>query len=620
MSHAHSDVVIAGATAAFTVDLIVYPLDTVKTRIQSPDWAARNAALIEASGGFRRALLRHAYQGVGSVIIATLPSFLLSDKRCLCTAATFFLTYNFLVENVSTAFRLRDEGVDGPSALQSAVHSASSAVAEVASCAILTPAEVIKQNAQVISTTSQATASSSLAALRTLLKTPGSLFRGYSALVSRNLPFTATQFPVYEELRRLIQARRGTRNPSLLEVGTVTAISAASAGAFSAALTTPLDVIKTRMMLLDSSAGGGANGKPTRLGMIGTAKMVIRREAYRDFLLEVSQFQLASILNTGHLLEEMGLLEIRAGGGGEKGDRSLYQYDPSVAITAVALVLYTITTFTHFFQYFRYRAWFLTVFLVAGLMQTLGYLARVFSAREVTNRGLYIGQFTLIILAPILTAAGDYVILGKLLERVLPGGRHAKTLGLRARWITWIFVSSDIFSFLMQGIGAGIISANVNGNGNLAAQERGSHIVMAGLIVQLVFFGFFTGAVVRFDLKTRAGRPNAKWRVIVYCLYISCACILIRSIYRLIEFAQGWTGYLMSHEVYFWILETLPMFICLAVFNVFHPAQRLPDEKPAGEEIGMAEGGHGHGVMEPNQSAGGFQNGGGYNSNYRQLD
>ncbi|KAK6335466.1 hypothetical protein TWF696_002240 [Orbilia brochopaga] len=269
MSHAHSDVVIAGATAAFTVDLIIYPLDTVKTRIQSPDWAARNAALIEASGGLRRALLRHAYQGVGSVILATLPS-----------SATFFLTYNFLVERISTTLHLKD-GVNGPSVLQSAVHSASSAVAEIASCAILTPAEVIKQNAQVISTTSQATASSSLAALRVLLKTPGSLFRGYSALVSRNLPFTATQFPVYEELRRVIQSHRGTAHPSLLEVGAVTAVSAASAGAFSAALTTPLDVIKTRMMLLDNSAGGGADGKPTRLGMVETAKMVVRREGAR---------------------------------------------------------------------------------------------------------------------------------------------------------------------------------------------------------------------------------------------------------------------------------------------------------------------------------------------------
>ena len=63
----------AGAFAAFTVDLLVYPLDTLKTRLQSPDYSrlylnASKTAINKA------ALFRGLYQGVGSVIIATLPS------------------------------------------------------------------------------------------------------------------------------------------------------------------------------------------------------------------------------------------------------------------------------------------------------------------------------------------------------------------------------------------------------------------------------------------------------------------------------------------------------------------------------------------------------------------
>jgi hypothetical protein len=62
----------AGAIAAFTVDLLVYPLDTIKTRIQSPDYARfyTNAS----TGKPNPALFRGVYQGIGSVIIATLPS------------------------------------------------------------------------------------------------------------------------------------------------------------------------------------------------------------------------------------------------------------------------------------------------------------------------------------------------------------------------------------------------------------------------------------------------------------------------------------------------------------------------------------------------------------------
>jgi hypothetical protein len=62
----------AGAFAAFTVDLLVYPLDTIKTRIQSPDYTRlyTNAS----TKGINRSLFRGLYQGIGSVVIATLPS------------------------------------------------------------------------------------------------------------------------------------------------------------------------------------------------------------------------------------------------------------------------------------------------------------------------------------------------------------------------------------------------------------------------------------------------------------------------------------------------------------------------------------------------------------------
>ncbi|KAK6515599.1 hypothetical protein TWF506_007927 [Arthrobotrys conoides] len=248
----HTDVVLAGATAAFAIDLIVYPLDTIKTRIQaSSEWTAG-----------RRALFKGAYQGVGSIILATLPS-----------SAAFFLTYNFLVKNLS--YTLLSSDNRRSQGLQSAIHALSSAVAETASCAILTPAEVIKQNAQVVSPTSRNGTSLSLTVFKRLLKEPKSLFRGYTALVSRNLPFTALQFPLYEEIRRRAYEYKKIAHPSLIQVGVITAISAGSAGSFAAAITTPLDVIKTRMMLLKDD---GRRGAP---GIFETARMIVRTEGPR---------------------------------------------------------------------------------------------------------------------------------------------------------------------------------------------------------------------------------------------------------------------------------------------------------------------------------------------------
>lgn len=81
---------------------------------------------------------------------------------------------------------------------------------------------------------------------------PTQLWRGYTALAGRNLPFTAMQFPMFEHLRTYIHAyrrRRGVATGSLWETALVTAVSAGSAGSVAAVLTTPIDVVKTRIML-----------------------------------------------------------------------------------------------------------------------------------------------------------------------------------------------------------------------------------------------------------------------------------------------------------------------------------------------------------------------------------
>lgn len=52
--------------------------------------------------------------------------------------------------------------------------------------------------------------------------------------------------------------------------------------------------------------------------------------------------------------------------------------------------------------------------------------------------------------------------------------------------------------------------------------------------------------------------------------------IYIRGIYRSIELAQGWTGHLMTHEVYFIWLDGFMMVLCMAGLAVAHPGFLLP--------------------------------------------
>ncbi|KAK4163383.1 putative S-adenosylmethionine mitochondrial carrier protein [Cladorrhinum sp. PSN259] len=290
------EIMAAGAIAAFTVDLLVYPLDTLKTRIQSQDFSKVAKETVKRSGSQN---LKGLYQGIGSVIFATLPA-----------AGIFFMTY----ESAKSA--LRNSALPLSKIPQPAIHSLASAAAELASCAILTPAEVIKQNAQVLQRSSSTTSgnqnrSSSLEALHMVLRSEGGAWRrlwsGYTALAARNLPFTALQFPMFEFFRgqSWIWRRDGTSQtgsktgnvpakvgPSLVETGLITGVSAAVSGSLASLITTPMDVIKTRMMLRDDNVGGW-----------GVAKLVVQergiRGLFRGAVLRVSWTALGSGLYLG---------------------------------------------------------------------------------------------------------------------------------------------------------------------------------------------------------------------------------------------------------------------------------------------------------------------------------
>lgn len=139
-------------------------------------------------------------------------------------------------------------------------------------------------------------------------------------------------------------------------------------------------------------------------------------------------------------------------------------------------------------------------------------------------------QFTLVVLAPVFIAASDYVLFGKLLESVLPGGRRAKALGVSARFVTYIFISGDILSFVLQGIGAGFMTGSSE-SGDIEKLNLGRDLMLAGLGTQILTFGFFICATIRFDVKGRAleprGGPRPKWRVLLWALYFSSLLIMV---------------------------------------------------------------------------------------------
>lgn len=63
------------------------------------------------------------------------------------------------------------------------------------------------------------------------------------------------------------------------------------------------------------------------------------------------------------------------------------------------------------------------------------------------------------------------------------------------------------------------------------------------------------------------------WEKHMRALYMASILIMVRSIFRVVEYLQGFNGYLLHHEAYLYIFDALLMFLVMVLFNVVHPSE-----------------------------------------------
>ncbi|PNJ15903.1 LOW QUALITY PROTEIN: SLC25A26 isoform 5 [Pongo abelii] len=129
-------------------------------------------------------------------------------------------------------------------------HMLAASAGEVVACLIRVPSEVVKQRAQVSASTR------TFQIFSNILYEEGiqGLYQGYKSTVLREIPFSLVQFPLWESLKALWSWRQDHVVDSWQS-----AVCGAFAGGFAAAVTTPLDVAKTRIMLAKAGSST-ANG------------------------------------------------------------------------------------------------------------------------------------------------------------------------------------------------------------------------------------------------------------------------------------------------------------------------------------------------------------------------
>lgn len=244
---------LAGALAGISEHAVMFPVDSIKTRMQV--FATSPVAVYTGVGNaFTRISategMRALWRGVGSVVVGAGPAH-----------AIHFGTLEAVKE-------LAGGNEAGNQYLATSLAGAS---ATIASDAFMNPFDVIKQRMQLHKSEYRTV----LTCAKTIYRNEGlsAFYISYPTTLAISIPFNAIQFTVYEHVKRFLNPRGEYSPGTHMTAGAV-------AGAVAAAVTTPLDVAKTILQ-----TRGSATDPEIRnvRGMSDAMKIIWKKDGLKGF-------------------------------------------------------------------------------------------------------------------------------------------------------------------------------------------------------------------------------------------------------------------------------------------------------------------------------------------------
>ncbi|CAA2979473.1 mitoferrin-like [Olea europaea subsp. europaea] len=219
---------IAGSIAGSVEHMAMFPVDTLKTRMQAITSSYKTPAItLRQSLGSIMKLegLGGLYRGIAAMGLGAGPAH-----------AVYFSIYETCKKFLSAG---------NPN--NSMAHAASGVFATVASDAVLTPMDVVKQRLQLKGSPYKGIVD---CMKRVAVEEGiGAFYASYRTTVVMNAPFTAVHFATYEAAKRALMevSPESGGDGDVDETLLVHATAGAASGALAAAVTTPLDVVKTQL-------------------------------------------------------------------------------------------------------------------------------------------------------------------------------------------------------------------------------------------------------------------------------------------------------------------------------------------------------------------------------------
>jgi hypothetical protein len=218
-----------GAAAGVIGTCFIFPLDIIKTRLQSGQGGTRNP-IISATNLFQKSGIRGFYKGILPNLIGVTP------EKAIKLAINESVRERYTLPNGKIA--LRHEILAG-------------SLAGFFQVIATNPMELIKIRMQLQAMLPVEERQTTMQVIRHL--GISGVYRGTPATLLRDVPFSFIMFPLYSNIKDYLTDANGH-----ISMGN-TLLSGAVAGAVSSGAVTPMDVVKTRLQIKGGADLYGSN-------------------------------------------------------------------------------------------------------------------------------------------------------------------------------------------------------------------------------------------------------------------------------------------------------------------------------------------------------------------------
>ncbi|KAJ5497662.1 hypothetical protein N7453_006713 [Penicillium expansum] len=250
------------------------------------------------------------------------------------------------------------------------------------------------------------------------------------------------------------------------------------------------------------------------------------------------------------------------------------QYQPNMAGNIFYLALFAILLIGQIGTGIVFRSWSFMVPMVAGLiLEIIGYLGRILLHDNPFSFNAFLMYLICLTIAPAFFTAGIYLCLGRIIT--VYGEEFSR---LKPRTYTYLFVTCDLISLILQAAGGAITSIA----DEQSLRDTGVNIMIAGLVFQVASLVVFSILAIEYGARIlRARRLHshtqerpASWMRRSFLLGLTSAVltILIRSSFRVAELQGGFHSKLANDEIALMILEGAMISIACICLTGLHPA------------------------------------------------